>query len=101
MAERSQHSNILLAFISLTAVIVIVSLIGFFTLGKGPEIIQGQAEADEYRVSSKVPGRILEFRVKEGDKVKAGDVYKRQSHLTDKQEKTSPKLSATGQPTGQ
>ena len=69
MAERSQHSNILLAFISLTAVIVIVSLIGFFTLGKGPEIIQGQAEADEYRVSSKVPGRILEFRVKEGDKV--------------------------------
>ena len=40
MAERSQHSNILLAFISLTAVIVIVSLIGFFTLGKGPEIIQ-------------------------------------------------------------
>lgn len=50
MAERSQHSNILLAFISLTAVIVIVSLIGFFTLGKGPEIIQGQAEADEYRV---------------------------------------------------
>ena len=41
--------------------------------GKGPEIIQGQAEADEYRVSSKVPGRILEFRVKEGDKVKAGD----------------------------
>lgn len=26
MAERSQHSNILLAFISLTAVIVIVSL---------------------------------------------------------------------------
>ena len=67
MAERSQHSNILLAFISLTAVIVIVSLIGFFTLGKGPEIIQGQAEADEYRVSSKVPGRILEFRVKEND----------------------------------
>lgn len=59
MAERSQHSNILLAFISLTAVIVIVSLIGFFTLGKGPEIIQGQAEADEYRVSSKVPGRII------------------------------------------
>lgn len=73
MAKKSQHSNILLAFISLTAVVVIVSLIGFLTLGKGPEIIQGQAEADEYRVSSKVPGRILEFRVKEGDKVKAGD----------------------------
>ena len=42
-------------------------------LRKGPEIIQGQAEVTEYRVSSKVPGRILEFRVKEGQKVQAGD----------------------------
>ena len=57
MAERTQRSNILLAFISLTAVIAVVSLIGFFTLGKGPEIIQGQAEADEYRVSGKVPNK--------------------------------------------
>jgi HlyD family secretion protein len=30
-------------------------------------------EVSEYRVSSKVPGRILEIRVKEGDYVKAGD----------------------------
>ena len=30
-------------------------------------------EVEEYRVSSKVPGRILELRVKEGDMVKAGD----------------------------
>lgn len=63
----------LLAFITLLGVIVIVALVGFFMLRKGPEIIQGQAEATEYRVSSKVPGRILEFRVKEGDTVKAGD----------------------------
>ena len=42
-------------------------------LRKGPEIIQGQAEVTEYRVSSKVPGRILEFRVKEGQSVNAGD----------------------------
>ena len=63
----------LLAFLTLMGVIVLVALVGFFTLRKGPEIIQGQAEVDEYRVSSKVPGRILEFRVKEGQKVKAGD----------------------------
>jgi Rhs element Vgr protein len=30
-------------------------------------------EVEEYRVSGKVPGRILELRVKEGDMVKAGD----------------------------
>lgn len=63
----------LLAFLTLLGVIVVVAVVGFFMLRKGPEVIQGQAEVTEYRVSSKVPGRILEFRVKEGQSVKAGD----------------------------
>lgn len=53
--------------------VLLMGLIGFFALGRDPEIIQGQVEVSEYRVSSKVPGRILEIRVKEGDFVKAGD----------------------------
>lgn len=71
--NNSQHSNLLLAFITLGSVVAIVALIGLFTMGKDSEYIQGQAEADEYRVSSKVPGRILKIFVDEGDKVKAGD----------------------------
>lgn len=63
----------LLAFLTLTGIIAIVAIVGFFMLRKGPEIVQGQAEVTEYRVSSKVPGRILEFRVKEGQSVQAGD----------------------------
>ena len=70
---KSQNSNMLLAFLTLTGVIAIVALVGFFMLRKGPEIVQGQAVVTEYRVSSKVPGRILEFRVKEGQSVQAGD----------------------------
>ncbi len=62
----------LLAFLTLLGVIAIVAVVGFFMLRKGPEIIQGQAEVTEYRVSSKF-GRILEFRVKEGQSVNAGD----------------------------
>lgn len=73
MDTKSQNSNMLLAFLTLTGVIAIVAVVGFFMLRKGPEIVQGQAEVTEYRVSSKVPGRILEFRVKEGQKVQAGD----------------------------
>ncbi len=73
MSAKTQHNNILLAIIGFVAVIVIVAVIGFFALGREPEIIQGQVEVSEYRVSSKVPGRILEIRVKEGDYVKAGD----------------------------
>lgn len=73
MDTKSQNSNMLLAFLTLTGVIAIVAVVGFFMLRKGPETVQGQAEVTEYRVSSKVPGRILEFRVKEGQKVQAGD----------------------------
>ena len=63
----------LLAFLTLLGVIAVVAIVGFFMLKKGPEYVQGQAEVSEYRVSSKVPGRILEYRVKEGQAVQAGD----------------------------
>ena len=70
---KQQHNNILLAVVGFSAVVVIVALIGMLALGRDPEVIQGEMEVEEYRVSGKVPGRILELRVKEGDMVKAGD----------------------------
>ena len=70
---KEQHNNILLAIAGFLAVVLIVALIGFLALGRDPEVIQGEMEVEEYRVSGKVPGRILELRVKEGDFVKAGD----------------------------
>ena len=73
MSAKTQHNNILLAIIGFSAVVAIVGVIGFFAFTRDPEIIQGQVEVSEYRVSSKVPGRILEIRVKEGDYVKVGD----------------------------
>ena len=73
MSAKSQHNNILFAILGFALVVIIVALIGFFALGRDPELVQGQVEVSEYRVSSKVPGRILEIRVKEGDYVKVGD----------------------------
>ena len=73
MSAKSQHNNILLAIAGFVAVVIIVALIGFLALDRDVDVIQGQAEVTEYRVSSKVPGRILELRVSEGDYVKAGD----------------------------
>ena len=73
MSAKSQHNNILLAVAGFIAVVIIVAIIGFLALDRDPDIIQGQVEVTEYRVSSKVPGRILELRVSEGDYVKAGD----------------------------
>ena len=73
MSAKQQHNNILLAILGFIAVVVIVALIGFFTIDQKPDEIQGEVEVSEYRVSSKVPGRILELRVKEGDFVRVGD----------------------------
>ena len=73
MSEQSQHKNILITVACSTAVVAAVALIGALSLKQQPETIQGQVEVSEYRVSSKVPGRILELRVKEGDYVNVGD----------------------------
>ena len=70
---KKQHNNILLAILGFVLVVIIVAIIGFFVFDRAPEVIQGQVEVSEYRVSSKVPGRILEIRVNEGDYVHAGD----------------------------
>ena len=73
MSAKTQHNNILLAIIGFAAVVALVAVIGFFAFDRESEVIQGQVEVGEYRVSSKVPGRILEIRVQEGDYVKVGD----------------------------
>ncbi len=73
MSAKSQHNNILLTIAGFVTVVIIVAVVGFLVLDRDPEIMQGQVEVSEYRVSSKVPGRILELRVKEGDYVKVGD----------------------------
>ena len=73
MSAKSQHNNILLAILGFTTVVIIVGLIGHFMFKKDPEIIQGSLEVSEYRVACKLPGRIVEIKVKEGDHVKKGD----------------------------
>lgn len=73
MSAKSQHTNILLAVAGFAAVVLIVALIGHLALQRDPEEIQGEMEVEEYRVSGKVPGRIVALLAKEGDFVHAGD----------------------------
>ena len=73
MSAKSQHTNILLAILGFAAVVLIVALIGHLALHRAPDEIQGEMEVEEYRVSGKVPGRILALLAKEGDFVQAGD----------------------------
>ena len=73
MSAKSQHQNILLAVMGFSIAVLIVAIIGFFTLGKTDEFVRGEGEVGEYRVSCKLPARVVEIRVKEGDFVHKGD----------------------------
>ena len=44
MAEKTQRNNVLLAFITLVAVVAVVSAIGFFTLGTGSHPGPGRSD---------------------------------------------------------
>ena len=75
--KKEQHRSCMYVLGLLVSCLLGVSLIGLLFLGYQEEYIEGEAEADEYRVSSKVPGRILAYYVSEGDRVKAGDTLVR------------------------
>lgn len=75
MAEKvARKPNLLLPVLIFGAVIALVAAGSYFAFREQVETIQGQAEVTEYRVSTKVPSRLLELRVKEGDHVKKGDI---------------------------
>lgn len=71
--ERNYTGSKLIPIIVFALVIIGVALYGFFFLGHEDNIIQGEAEITDVRISSKVPGRIAKFLVEEGTDVKKGD----------------------------
>lgn len=68
-----KNYNLLIGVCALVAVILIVAVAGYVVSRPKAIVIQGEAEATEYRVSGKVPGRIEEFRADEGQAVRKGD----------------------------
>ena len=68
-----KERSLVVGLIALIVIIVVLALIGLFLLKPEPQIIQGQAEATQVRVSGKLPGRVVEFMVEEGQHVLAGD----------------------------
>ena len=72
--EREKKSyNLVIGIAALILIILAIAIIGYFVSKPKPLVIQGEAEASEYRVSGKVPGRIEELFVKEGQAVHKGD----------------------------
>lgn len=73
MEKKKKRNNLTIGLIALVSLFIIVSLAGLFLLQPAPEIIQGQVEATQIRISGKLPGRVAEIMVEEGESVEAGD----------------------------
>ena len=71
--KTSKNYNLLIGVAALDAIVLTICVVGYIVSRPQPVVIQGEAEATEYRISGKVPGRIEEFRGTEGQKVKKGD----------------------------
>ncbi len=71
--KKVNEGSLLLGLIALLTVVVIVAVVGLIALRPEKTLIQGEAEAAEYRVSGKVPGRIEMYLYEEGEQVKKGD----------------------------
>lgn len=70
---KKTERSLLLTMGVVIVVVAIIAIIGFVFMNKPADIIEGQAEGTTVRISGKLPGRVVEFFVEEGDTVHAGD----------------------------
>lgn len=72
MKKNRIFTSVLAMALVLIALIIVVIIVGLFRPDR-EETLEGQAETTDYRLSSKVPARVMEIKVKEGDFVRRGD----------------------------
>ncbi|MBR3528879.1 MAG: efflux RND transporter periplasmic adaptor subunit [Bacteroidales bacterium] len=80
MKENSK--TLIGGLVAVISAVGIVALVGLFAIHPQKEMLMGEADATEYRVSNMVPGHIDTIYVQEGDMVHAGDTL---AHITSKQ----------------
>lgn len=72
-AVSKKDKALITTIILILLVIAALAVIGFLCIKPQPDTVQGQGEATEVRISGKLPGRVQDIYVEEGQHVKAGD----------------------------
>lgn len=72
-AEKTENRSLMFGLLAVVGVTLLLAIIGFIFMRQPDELIEGQADATSVRISGKLPGRVVELMVSEGDMVKAGD----------------------------
>lgn len=76
-AVTKKDRTLIFSIVIVLIVVLAVAIIGFLFIKPEPDTVQGQAEATEIRISGKLPGRVAEIFVEEGQHVNAGDTLVR------------------------
>lgn len=69
-----KRSNVIGIIAAAAVIILSVVLISWYLNKKTPTLLQGTVECTTYKASSKVPGRIEEMKISEGDRVEKGQL---------------------------
>lgn len=70
---KKTSRTLLITMAVVVIVVAAVAIVGFCCLERPADIVEGQVEGTTVRISGKMPGRVAEFYVEEGDTVHAGD----------------------------
>lgn len=69
----AQNKSLIFTVVMVLILIAVMAVVGFIFIKPQPDTIQGMGDATEIRISGKLPGRVSEIYVEEGERVKAGD----------------------------
>lgn len=79
---KENNKTLIAGLLAIISAVAIVALVGLFAIHPQKEMLLGEADATEYRVSNMVPGHIDQIFVSEGDIVRAGDTL---AHISSRQ----------------
>ena len=71
--EQKKNYNLVIGISALVIIVLIIAFVGYLVSKPRPQLIQGEAEATEYRISCMVPGHVTELYYREGQEVHKGD----------------------------
>ena len=80
--QNNSSKSLLAGLAVVIATVAIVALVGLLAIRPEKQMIMGEADASEYRVSNMVPGHIDSLYVREGDHVRRGDTL---AHIASRQ----------------
>lgn len=74
---NAKNKSLIFTVVLVLIIVAAMALVGFIFIKPAPDTIQGMGDATEIRISGKLPGRVANLYVEEGQRVKAGDTLVR------------------------